>query len=74
MQGKTLPLAGTITAMAKFSHQTIEFSPSSPSRTMPSEPTKGSGAPDEILTYGYVKPRDQGFSTERPPTDSFRTI
>ena len=27
---------------------------------------------DKILTYGYVKPRDQGFPTERPPTYSSR--
>jgi hypothetical protein len=25
---------------------------------------KGSGAPNEILTYGYVKPRDLWFPTE----------
>jgi hypothetical protein len=35
-----------------------------------SEVTKGSGAPDEILTYGYVKPRVQWFLNEEdPPTD-----
>jgi hypothetical protein len=28
---------------------------------VPSPPT------DEILTYGYAKPRDQGFLTDRPP-------
>jgi hypothetical protein len=37
------------------------------------EATKGSGAPDEILTYRYVKPRVQWFSKEEdPPTDPFR--
>jgi hypothetical protein len=34
---------------------------------------KGSGAPEEILTYGYVKPRVQWFLTEEDPlTDTFR--
>jgi hypothetical protein len=27
---------------------------------------------DEILTYVYVKPRDQGFLTERPPDQPFQ--
>jgi hypothetical protein len=43
-----------------------------PSQTKPSKATKGSGAPDEILTYGYVKPWDQWFSTEETPTDPSR--
>jgi hypothetical protein len=39
----------------------------------PSEATKGSGAPDEILTYGYVKPRVQWFpNNEDPLTDPSR--
>jgi hypothetical protein len=34
---------------------------------------KGLGAPDEILTYMYVKPRVQWFSNEEdPPIDPFR--
>jgi hypothetical protein len=28
---------------------------------------KGSWAPHEILTYGYVKPRDHWFLTEETP-------
>ena len=40
---------------------------------MPGEATKGSGAPDEILTYGYVKPRLQRFMNEEDPlTDPLR--
>jgi hypothetical protein len=40
---------------------------------MPSEATKGSGAPDEILTYKYVKSWVQRFpNKEDPPTDPFR--
>jgi hypothetical protein len=40
---------------------------------MPSEATKGSEALDEILTYGYVKPRDQWFpNKEDPSTDPSR--
>jgi hypothetical protein len=40
---------------------------------MPSEATKGLGAPNEILTYGYVKPQVQWFSIEEDPlTDPFR--
>ena len=39
----------------------------------PSEAMKGSGAPDEILTYGYVKPQVQWFpNKEDPPTDPSR--
>jgi hypothetical protein len=37
---------------------------------MPSEAMKGSGAPNEILIYGYDKPRVQWFlNKEDPPTD-----
>jgi hypothetical protein len=36
---------------------------------MPSEPTRGIGAPDEILTYEYIKPQNQWFLTEGPPPD-----
>ena len=40
---------------------------------MPGEAMKGSGAPDEILTYMYVKPRVQWFpNKEDPPIDPFR--
>ena len=28
---------------------------------------KGSGAPDEILTYGYIKSQDQGFLIDGSP-------
>ena len=31
------------------------------------EASKGSGAPDEILTYGYVKPQVQWFPNEEDP-------
>jgi hypothetical protein len=31
------------------------------------EATKGSGAPDEILTYRYVKPQVQWFLNEKDP-------
>jgi hypothetical protein len=49
------------------------FSPSSPTRIKPSEATKGSGAPDEILTYGYVKSRDpHGSRPKGPPADPSR--
>jgi hypothetical protein len=47
-QGITLLSVEASTIMAKFGHQKIEFNPWSPSRT--SEATKGSGAPNEILT------------------------
>ena len=41
--------------------------------TVPGKAMKGLGAPDEILTYGYVKPRVQWFlNKEDPPTDSSR--
>jgi hypothetical protein len=40
---------------------------------MPSETTKGSGAPDDILTYGYVKPQVQWFPNDEDPlTDPSR--
>jgi hypothetical protein len=40
---------------------------------MPGEATKGSGAPNEILTYRYVKPQVQWFPNEEdPPTDPSR--
>jgi hypothetical protein len=35
----------------------------------PGEATKGSGAPNEILTYRYVKPRVQWFSNKGDPPD-----
>ena len=39
----------------------------------PGEAMKGSGAPDEILTYRYVKPRVQWFLNEEDPLiDPFR--
>jgi hypothetical protein len=40
---------------------------------MPGEATKGSGAPDKILTYRYVKSWVQWFLNEEDPlTDPFR--
>jgi hypothetical protein len=41
----------------------------------PSEATKGSGAPDEILTYMYIKPQVHWFPNEEDPmTDPFRIV
>jgi hypothetical protein len=40
---------------------------------MPGEAMKGSGAPDKILTYRYVKPWVHWFPNEKDPlTDTFR--
>ena len=42
---------------------------------MSGEATKGSGAPDEILTYRYVKPWVQWFPNEEDhPIDPFRIV
>jgi hypothetical protein len=36
-------------------------------------PRRARGAPEKILTYGYVKPQVQWFSNEEdPPTNPFR--